>query len=95
MPRQAAAVAGARRASAAGCLRVERELRQRRDEARGLAILGDGEAAHEAARVAGVENIENDKSRRAARDDAAFAQKCDERRPGVGRNAAARGADYG
>lgn len=64
---------------------LERDLRQRRDEACSVTILSDGEAAHQAARRSGVENIEDDKPRRAARDDAAFAQKADERRPWVGR----------
>ncbi|HEY8214176.1 MAG TPA: hypothetical protein VIG36_08625 [Methylocystis sp.] len=66
-----------------GMSALERDLRQRRDEACGLAILGDGEAAHQAARRAGVENIEDDEPWRAARDDAAFAQKDDERGPRV------------
>ncbi|MGD9657977.1 MAG: hypothetical protein AB7U61_10130 [Methylocystis sp.] len=40
----------------------------RRNEVRGFAMLDDREAAHQAARIAGVEDVENDELRRAAGD---------------------------
>ncbi|MGJ0503612.1 MAG: hypothetical protein ACR65X_07685 [Methylocystis sp.] len=62
---------------------LERDLRERGNEVRGISILCNGEAAHESAHLPRIEDVENDEPRRAARDDAAFAQKDGQRGPRV------------
>ncbi|MGD9540518.1 hypothetical protein [Methylocystis sp.] len=62
---------------------IERNLRQRRDEAR-RGVARNHEAAHQILRGC-IENVDNDEFRRAAPDHAARAKKYQERRPGPGR----------
>lgn len=54
-----------------GAAVIERELRERCDEAMPVELPRDCEAAHQAAPFAGVEGVENDEPRRAASNDSA------------------------
>jgi hypothetical protein len=62
---------------------VERNLRQRRDEARHVDIACYFEATHKTLRFASVEDVDDDEPRRVSPYCPALAQKGEERRPGV------------
>lgn len=67
-----------------GMSAIERNLRQRRDEARHVDVACYFEPAHQSLRFASIEDVDDDEPRRISSDRAACAQKCEERRPRVG-----------
>lgn len=69
-----------------GMSAIERNLRQRRDEARHVDIACYFEAAHKTLRFASVEDVDDDESGRASSDCAPSAQKGKERRPWISVN---------
>ena len=52
---------------------IERNLRQRRDETRGVEFISDLEATHQTLRFARIEDVDDDEPRRASPDRAARA----------------------
>jgi hypothetical protein len=60
---------------------IKRDFRQRSHKAARIKIAADLEAAHQAERLAGIENVGYDKTRRPSTSYAPRAQEADQRRP--------------